>query len=62
MNDFTLKTYRNLLLALLNAGYTFYTFENWCDGKAKGKYVILRHDVDLKAGHSLATAQIEEKL
>ena len=62
MNDFTLKTYRNLLLALLNAGYTFYTFENWCDGKAKGKYVILRHDVDLKAGHSLATAQIEAKL
>ena len=62
MNDFTLKVYRKLLLALQESGYSFYTFENWCDKKASGKYVILRHDVDLKAGHSLATAQIEADL
>ena len=59
MKDFTLTAYTQLLLALKNAGYVFYTFEEWCDDKATGKYVILRHDVDLKAGHSLATAQIE---
>ncbi|MEI8273207.1 MAG: hypothetical protein WCG08_11350 [Paludibacter sp.] len=62
MNDFTLKIYQKLLQALLNAGYTFYTFESWCEKKAVGKFVILRHDVDLKAGHSLATAQLEAKL
>lgn len=62
MNDFTLTIYRKLLQALLDSGYSFYTFEQWCDSKASGKYVILRHDVDLKAGHSLATAQIEAKL
>ncbi len=62
MKDFTLHTYSQLLQALKNADYTFLTFEQCCDGKANGKYVILRHDVDLKAGHSLATAQLEAKL
>ena len=62
MKDFTLNTYRELLLAVKEAGYAFFTFEEWCDGKADGRYVILRHDVDLKAGHSLATAKIENEL
>jgi len=62
MNDFTLTVYRQLLLALRQAGYSFYTFEDWCDGKAQGRYVILRHDVDLKAANSLATAQVEAEL
>ena len=62
MKDFTLHTYSELLLALKNAGYIFLTFEEWCDGKTLGKFVILRHDVDLKAGHSLATAQIENEM
>jgi len=62
MKDFSLKTYKRLLLALKSADYTFYTFEDWCDGKTLGRYVILRHDVDLKAGHSLATAKIEAEM
>jgi hypothetical protein len=62
MKDFTLTAYRQLLLALREAGYSFYTFEDWCDGKAQGRYVILRHDVDLKAANSLATARIEADL
>lgn len=62
MTDFTLSIYRQLLLALREAGYRFYTFEDWCDGKAQGRFVILRHDVDLKAPNSLATAQIEAEL
>jgi len=62
MKDFTLKTYRSLLSAILEAGYAFYTFEDWCDGKARGRYVILRHDVDLKAENSLATAGIEAEM
>ncbi len=60
--DFTLSTYQALLESIQKAGYNFYTFEDWCIGKAKGKCVILRHDVDLKASHSLATANIEAQL
>ena len=57
--DFTLKIYTELIWALKRSGYAFYTFEEWCEGKAQGRYVILRHDVDLRAGHSVATARIE---
>jgi hypothetical protein len=62
MNDFTLNAYKQLLLALKEAGYAFYTFEDWCRGKASGKFVILRHDVDLKSQHSLFVAEIEREL
>jgi hypothetical protein len=60
--DFTLSAYRQLLNALQLADYAFYTFEDWCEGKAVGRYVILRHDVDLKAGRSLVTATIEAEM
>ena len=60
--DFTLTAYRQLLLAILQAGYNIFPFEDWCDGKAKGRYVILRHDVDLKAENSLAIARIEAEM
>lgn len=63
MKDFTLTAYRQLLLALQQAGYAFLTFEEWCDGsKTHGRIVIMRHDVDLKARHSLTFAQIEAEL
>ena len=60
--DFSLSIYRKLLETLQQSGYAFYTFEDWCLGLAEGKYVILRHDVDLKASHSLATAKIEAEM
>jgi len=60
--DFTLSAYRQLLNALQQAGYAFCTFEDWCEGKAVGRYVILRHDVDLRAKRSLVTAKIEAEL
>ena len=60
--DFTLTTYRQLLNALKQSGYSFYTFEDWCLGNAHGRYVILRHDVDLKAGNSLVIAGIEAEM
>ena len=62
MIDFTCKTYRSLLSAIQSAGYAFFTFEDWCDGNAQGRYVILRHDVDLKAENSLAIAGIEDEM
>ena len=68
--DFTLSTYRSLLEAFLQAGYRFLTFEAYCRQKQKSPaqdgvsepYVILRHDVDLRAANSLLTAQIEHQL
>jgi len=62
MKDFTLHTYRKLLTAIQDAGYHFFTFEDWCKGNASGRYVILRHDVDLKAANSLITAQLEASM
>ena len=60
--DFTLKIYRRLLETLQAKGYSFITFEDYCLGKVADKYVMLRHDVDLRAGHSYTTAQIEAAL
>jgi len=60
--DFTLCTYTTLLERALETGYLFYTFQDYCEGKAQGKFIILRHDVDKKAHNSLATARIEATL
>ena len=60
--DFTLTIYSKLLIAIKQSGYAFYTFEEWCRGEAHGRYVILRHDVDLKAGNSLTIAGIEAEM
>jgi len=62
--DFTLEIYRELLRALRQKGYQFLTFEQYCQLKASlpKKFVILRHDVDLKAINSLQTAQVEHEL
>ena len=60
--DFTLKSYKKLLIALKQANYNFITFEEFCENKAADKFVIFRHDVDLKAENSLETAKIEYEL
>ena len=90
MRDFTLHIYRQLLESLLEQGYHFLTFEQYCassTASAEGetvsigedrlesdrltpspfnrvtdKFILLRHDVDLKAANSLRTAQIEHEL
>lgn len=69
MTDFTPSSYKRLLTSLQRAGYDFLTFEDYCQryakGKndhAKGKIVVLRHDVDKKPQHSLRLAQIEAGL
>ncbi len=69
MIDFTLRKYRELLSSLLKKGYKFITFEQYCDLVSSpnshitsSPYIILRHDVDLKAANSLAVAEIENEL
>ena len=63
MIDFTLKTYKKLLISLKNKSYSFYTFEEFLTKKnLNKKYIILRHDVDKKPQNSLKTAIIENEL
>ena len=62
--DFTLLTYRQLLETLKECGYTFITFKQYCQTPVEQlpeRFIILRHDVDLRAKNSLATAQIEHE-
>ncbi len=56
--------YRELLLTLQSAGYEFFTFADWCEGKAAGvnKYIILRHDIDKLPGHAFRIARIESAM
>ena len=62
MRDFTLKTYRELLTAFLNAGYSINTFEEFLARKDGEDTVGLRHDVDEKAWNALAMARVEHEL
>lgn len=59
MRDFTIKIYKKLLTNLLQAGYEFITFEQFCEGKRAEKFIILRHDADEMAGTALKFAEIE---
>ena len=62
--DFTLKKYAQLLETLKEAGYSFVTFRNYCEHKEEleaNRFIILRHDIDLKAKNALAIAQIEHE-
>ena len=63
--DFTLSKYSYLIECLQKSGYQFITFEDYCLRKnelSNEKFIILRHDVDLKAENSLVTAKIEHSL
>jgi len=59
--DFTLKTYKRLLMALKESGYTFQPFADFIEKPAK-KAIILRHDVDERPGNALKMAQVEYEL
>lgn len=63
--DFTYKKYTELLLKLKEAGYLFMTFEQYClkkENLSDIRFVMLRHDVDLKAENSLVIARLEHSL
>ena len=63
--DFTLQKYTELLQQFKAGQYRLATFEFYCSHKSEleeERFVILRHDVDLKAENSLETAKIEHLL
>ena len=57
--DFTLKKYTELLKGFQKADYQFFTFNDYCNKIDSDRFVVLRHDVDLKAENSLLIAKIE---
>ena len=63
MRDFTEDSYRQLVAALREAGYRFMTMEQYCDGKSSlpERFVVLRHDVDLRAAYSERIARVEKE-
>lgn len=58
--DFTIQKYKELLNALVDAGYSFQTFETSIK-EPRNKSIVLRHDVDLLPFNSLEFAQIQAK-
>ena len=61
MRDFTLESYRSLILAFQAAGYRFLTFEEMMVKSVEGKKVVMRHDVDELAWNALKMAQLEHR-
>ena len=58
MQDFTLTTYKKLLQALLNNGYSFQTLQDFIQQPIE-KAIILRHDVDRLPENALKMARME---
>jgi len=58
MRDFTLKTYKKLIVALKENGYNFITFSEY-EANDNNKIVILRHDSDTWIDNDLNLAIIE---
>ncbi|MGL5895116.1 MAG: hypothetical protein ACRCZM_10970 [Bacteroidales bacterium] len=57
--DFTLQIYKNLLTALKNDDYEFYTFEEFLNINDVKKIVVLRHDIDKRPKNALDLGYIE---
>lgn len=60
--DFTRQKYLKLISQLKESGYECITYADYCGGKRPQRFVILRHDVDLKPLNSHGVAKDEEKI
>ncbi len=58
MRDFTFRSYKKLLDAIGEAGYSFQTVENYLSAPGE-KVAILRHDVDSWPFNAMQMAQLE---
>ncbi len=61
MRDFTINSYKQLLMTLQSKGFRFIPFKDYFE-QPSSRFVILRHDVDAKKLNSLKTARIENQL
>ena len=60
--DFTTEKITQLYKALLQQGFSFFTFKEYLENKTPSKYIILRHDVEQKYAIALKFAQIQHSL
>ena len=60
--DFTRQKYIQLLSTLKDGEFEFITYATYCSGNLPERFVILRHDVDLKPVNSLRFASDEKKM
>jgi len=59
--DFNLKTYKQLLGALVVAGYDFISIKEYISTN-KAKYILLRHDVEARYENALRFAEIQSEI
>lgn len=59
--DFTIKKYIQLLNQLKEHSYSFITYSDYCNGNCPDRFVIMRHDADLKPRNSLDIAKLEKQ-
>lgn len=57
--DYSFDSYQNLIETGLNEGYRFEVFKNL---KSEGKFILLRHDIDIDLGFALEMAKVEANL
>jgi hypothetical protein len=60
--EFTYKHYKDCIEIAKKQGFSFYTMHDFLDKKPKGKFILMRHDVDLSLISVLKIAEIENSL
>lgn len=60
--DFTIKKYKELVLALNDAGYEFVTYAEYCEGRRSDKFIVIRHDVDMSVERARRLAEVENEM
>lgn len=60
--DFTIEKYRELLLALKEAGYGLMRYDEYCEGKRAERMVVMRHDVDRSVARARRLAETEKEM
>ena len=61
MPDFSLKTYKKLLVSFISSGYKICGIYDYLKEQTE-KCIVIRHDVDRKPYNSLAVARLEAEL
>lgn len=59
--DFTINKYKELCNAISNSGYIPLTVNDYLSKSHPDKFIILRHDVDIKPERALKISQIENE-
>lgn len=60
--DFTIATYRELIKAFLDGGFTIIPVRSFLESEPQGKVIALRHDVDEQPQNALKMAEAENEL